>query len=426
MPLALVLTGVCACFNWTITSSVLWPHHTDLSARSCVYSCIHLSTTNADRVFRTLKWRTYYIFPVVIFPFAITLTQAVLIQKFDAYSPADDFYCDITEPLWCGLNSLSENLQFIVERRMRFLGYAGVPWLLSLPCFIMSVAATVKVVYLHIQHRRLANMIYQAHISEPATSPDMPSFTQSAAEIRGEGEAFTPGSPAAAEQPQHFPSPQNTSGNEARPGTAKTGRSMASSVHHRHTLSIPPGPPAVADVFTPAIFRDTDEETIDDDTDSIQTPSKDRSGDTEWASWMSTIHGPAGGIDSGCKEPSNPHVLERWRSVGPVAGSPKMANAFKGMWRLFLFQGCVHIVRFYSLTELHGACRIFFLLDFMASLSTTIAWATGRPVPLISSHHIALLLLPWGPVIVFGRSSGTPPRPRLTASQGIRRAYAVS
>lgn len=39
----------------------------------------------------------------------------------------------------------------------------------------------------------------------------------------------------------------------------------------------------------------------------------------------------------------------------------------------------------------------------MASLSTVIAFATGRPGPPIESHHISLLLLPWGPVIVFGQ-----------------------
>ncbi|KAF7971755.1 hypothetical protein HWV62_20015 [Athelia sp. TMB] len=254
----------------------------------------------------------------------------------------------------------------------------------------MSIAATIKVVYLHIQHRRLANMIYQAHISEPATSQGMPSSTQSAAEIRAEGAVSTPSSPAAAEHQQYFPSSKNTSRNEVRPGTAKTGRSMASSVHHRHTLSIPTGPSAVADVITPAIFRDTDEDSIDDDTHSLEISSKDHRGDTEWASWMSVIHGPAGGIDPGFLGAPNPHALERWRSTGPVAGSPKMANAFKGIWRLFLFQG------------------IFFLLDFMASLSTTITWATGRPAPLVSSHHIALLFLPWCPVIVFGKSFGTP------------------
>ena len=176
------------------------------------------------------------------------------------------------------------------------------PWILSLPCFIMSMAAAVKIIYLHIQHRRLAAMIYQAHISESATSPDMPVLSTSAAEMQGEAEASTPPNLLpAAEQQQYFPSPEKTTGTEVRPGTAKTGRSMASSGLHRRALPTPNS----SNIVLPPLFRDTDEETVDD-----ESTSQDRSGDAEWASWIAAIRGPSSGVDSGYTGTSDPEVEE--------------------------------------------------------------------------------------------------------------------
>ena len=215
------------------------------------------------------------------------------------------------------------------------------PWILSLPCFVMSMAAAVKIIYLHIQHRRLATMIYQAHISESVTSPNVPVLSTSAAEMRDEAEGSAPSSlPPAADQQHYFPSPEKTTGTEGRPGTAKTGRSMASSVLHRRALPTPNG----SNIVIPPLFRDNDEETIDD-----ESASQDRSGDAEWASWMAAIRGPSGGVDTGHTGAPDPqaNVLERWRSTSTSnPGPPKLPNALRGIWRLFLFQGYVQIVHF--------------------------------------------------------------------------------
>ncbi|KZP10653.1 hypothetical protein FIBSPDRAFT_200226 [Athelia psychrophila] len=343
----LALTGVSACFNWTITSSVLWPGRTDLSAGS------------------TLKWRNYYIFPTVVFPIAFTSIQATLIHHYNAYSPADDLWCDINDPIW-----------------IRFFGYAGMPWLLSLPCFIMSIVASTKIVYLHIQHRRLANRLYKSHLETPQASPDMPVFATTADEIRGQVEGPIPSPPIPAQQDFKLPElvfPTHLeAGNNARPSTAKSAQSSASSFHRRRAFSMSP----VSEVFTPAIFRDTEEELFESDTVSIASSEGSDTG-----SWMSHTRGrPPAVVGAGCTEPSG----SRWQASDQPASAaaPEFTNAFRGIWRLFLFQGT------------------FFALDFMASISTVIAFATGRPVPPFASHHIALFLLPWAPVVVFGHSPG--------------------
>ena len=231
-------------------------------------------------------------------------------------------------------------------RRLRFLGYAGTPWFLTAPCFVMSIAATVKIIYLHIQHRRLAAMIYRAHMLEPAMSPDI-SVANSAAERCGQLEAE--GSTSGPTLQQYTPNPQTKSATDARPGTAQTSVSMTSSVLHRRALPIPTGLTTIANVITPAIFRDTDEETNDDEVHSTESPPKDRSGDMEWASWLAAIRGPTYGSDSNHTGTTEPQIngLERWISQSSSnSGPPKLPNVFKGIWRLFLFQAYVHILCF--------------------------------------------------------------------------------
>ncbi|KAF7971757.1 hypothetical protein HWV62_20019 [Athelia sp. TMB] len=225
-----------------------------------------------------------------------------------------------------------------------------------------------------------AQSILSRHIDASLVDPEARSPE---AEMRDEAEGSTPPSPPqAADQQHYFPSPEKTTGTEVRPGTGKTGRSMASSFLHRRALPTPNG----SNIVIPPLFRDTDEDTIDD-----ENSSQDRSGDAEWASWIAAIRGPSGGVNSGYTGTTDPqgNMLGRWNSTSTSnPGPPKLPNALKGIWRLFLFQG------------------IFFSLNFMASLSTTIAWATGRAVPPIASHHIALLLVTWAPVFVFGHSPG--------------------
>lgn len=205
------------------------------------------------------------------------------------------------------------------------------PWLLSLPCFVMSIVASVKIIYMHIQHRRLANMLYQRHVEMPLASLDMPVFFATADEVGGQVRG--PISPSPATTRQNFELPELVfpthleARNHARPNTAKTVQSMASSLHHRRAFSMSP----VSEVITPAIFRDP-EELLESD-----TASKSSSEASETGSWASSTRDqPSPVVES---EPGG----SRWQTLGQPASAaaPEFANASRGIWRLFLFQGCV-------------------------------------------------------------------------------------
>lgn len=199
----------------------------------------------------------------------------------------------------------------------------------------MSLAAFIKIVYLHIQHRRLANMLYKEHVT-PLASPVMPAFAATADEIRGQVEGPTSLLPTPAQQDFKLPElsfPTNLeAGNHARPSTAKSVQSMASSLHHRRAFSMSP----VSEVIT-AIFRDNEEQLLE--SDAVSNASSE---DSDTGSWMSPALGrpkPLTAIESGFTEPCG----SRWQELDqPMStAAPKFANAFRGIWRLFLFQGCV-------------------------------------------------------------------------------------
>ncbi|CAA7268443.1 unnamed protein product [Cyclocybe aegerita] len=86
-----------------------------------------------------LKWRNLYGIPIVMLPVVATAIHIALIFKFDAVQPADDLHCDTNDPLW-----------------IRFLGYAGVPFLLSLPSFYLAVRSIMRVIKTnqHLQRAR--------------------------------------------------------------------------------------------------------------------------------------------------------------------------------------------------------------------------------------------------------------------------------
>ncbi|KAF7972825.1 hypothetical protein HWV62_16918 [Athelia sp. TMB] len=187
-------------------------------------------------------------------------------------------------------------------------------------------------------------MIYQAHISETNTSLDTPVLSPSTGEMHShlEAEGSSSGLNLTVEQQHHSSNVQRTTAADTRPGTAGSGWSMASSVHHRRALPTPNGSVTIVNAITPTIFRDTEEDTDDDDeAHSTQDPPKDRSGDTEWASWITTIRGPLN-ADPGYIGTTGPHAsaLGRWSSKSTSnLGPPKLPSPFRGIWRLFLFQG---------------------------------------------------------------------------------------
>ncbi|KXN85570.1 hypothetical protein AN958_11137 [Leucoagaricus sp. SymC.cos] len=75
-----------------------------------------------------LKWRNIFLVPVVIFPILASVAHTIVVVKFDSAKPTDDLHCDSSDPEWT-----------------RFLSYAGVPFIVSLPCIFISIKSLVVV-----------------------------------------------------------------------------------------------------------------------------------------------------------------------------------------------------------------------------------------------------------------------------------------
>ncbi|TFY77593.1 hypothetical protein EWM64_g6421 [Hericium alpestre] len=116
---AYVLTGICACFAIATYLSVFKSQQLTQTSRS------------------TLSWRPSYFFLVVVYPALAFTAHLTVLLKLDAVKPSNDMHCDATDPLW-----------------PRMLSYAGVPLIVSIPCFILSTFTAIRVFHAHSHSRR--------------------------------------------------------------------------------------------------------------------------------------------------------------------------------------------------------------------------------------------------------------------------------
>ncbi|KAJ7583668.1 hypothetical protein C8J56DRAFT_831025 [Mycena floridula] len=87
-----------------------------------------LNTDKWANSHEALRWKKHYFIPMVAFPILGSIVQTVTVIKFDAVKPSDNILCDASDPIW-----------------VRFLGYAGVPVILTIPCMVLSVLCIMKI-----------------------------------------------------------------------------------------------------------------------------------------------------------------------------------------------------------------------------------------------------------------------------------------
>ncbi|KAJ7203810.1 hypothetical protein GGX14DRAFT_328220, partial [Mycena pura] len=92
-------------------------------------------TQNGTAVF---KWQSYYLVPMGLFPLLATTVQATFVIYFATFNNADGMTC-APHPLW-----------------LRFLGYAGPPFLITIPCLWLTLLSVLRVLrtYQHIRRAR--------------------------------------------------------------------------------------------------------------------------------------------------------------------------------------------------------------------------------------------------------------------------------
>ncbi|KZP17087.1 hypothetical protein FIBSPDRAFT_781167 [Athelia psychrophila] len=117
---ALLLTGVCIIVILAVFTTVIWPSSFNASPQSA------------------LRWKWGYLMPLIVIPVAFASAQLALVIKYDAYSPSDNIHCDVTGPhIWLAL-----------------LGYAGMPALESLPCFVISLIVICRLRTMYRSHQQ--------------------------------------------------------------------------------------------------------------------------------------------------------------------------------------------------------------------------------------------------------------------------------
>lgn len=317
------VTGVCAAFTMATTSAVVWPSSVIMTASS------------------TLVWRNHYLLPIVVFPLGALGVAVPVLLSLHAVQPTDDLHCDASHPIWG-----------------RFLGYAGISMILTIPCFFLSATAAHRVFKVHTVHRELFNL----------TAPHSHSLS-------AEMEANTVIEPSINPPLPPIPDPE-------------VGSKPAEFENH---------------------FMD------DHDRNIAVAPRKDimpRADDMDNAAAMSneTCSPRAENFPSSVSSPPSPkpssktsqwdesqirdeHVrivpVKECTTTLPISShhghEQSRQNLAPAIWRLILFQ------------------MAFFITQFLAALSTIIDVATHRPRPTpFGTQHVALVLVGWGPSIVFG------------------------
>ncbi|KAJ7127963.1 hypothetical protein C8R44DRAFT_779076 [Mycena epipterygia] len=83
-----------------------------------------------------LPWRIYYLLPMLLFPLLSSSVQVIFVIFFDNFEPVDGLTC-VARPLW-----------------IRFLGYAGTPFLITIPCLWLTSVSVIRVRRTHKHIRR--------------------------------------------------------------------------------------------------------------------------------------------------------------------------------------------------------------------------------------------------------------------------------
>ncbi|KAJ7458728.1 hypothetical protein B0H11DRAFT_2060791 [Mycena galericulata] len=83
-----------------------------------------------------LPWRYYYLFPMVFFPLLASVVHITFVIFFDTFEAYDGLNC-VARPLW-----------------IRFLGFAGTPFIITIPCLWLTSVSALRVMRTHRHIRR--------------------------------------------------------------------------------------------------------------------------------------------------------------------------------------------------------------------------------------------------------------------------------
>ncbi|KZP14931.1 hypothetical protein FIBSPDRAFT_896154 [Athelia psychrophila] len=343
----------------------------------------------------TLSYRHGYIIPILVLPLIASAGQMTAVIMLDAAQPTNDMHCDAS-PIW-----------------IRFLGYAGLPAVAAIPCFLLASVAAWKLFKAH----KITQSIRNPYSNDSLTfapiqtrakrdkSPTHPHDAAGTQDIR-----------------RQTPSP-NALSPQAIPMALIPSRAPLDPNYPTRKFHLPIGASVSPEYPSPLTIPDTSMGRIDD---AYEPGTPTSIGPTFASPSHASSHGSVGAHVYENKEDmemsdsdaySSMRILKENDSfVGfkhkvfteefpPTGGnalkqrelyfSSKLEPGVSGppqdfmpaIWRLVFFQVS------------------FFSIEILAALSTIIDITAnhGAPTP-FGTQHVALLLAAWGPCIVFGHT----------------------
>ncbi|PPQ73442.1 hypothetical protein CVT26_015829 [Gymnopilus dilepis] len=103
-----------------------------LTGITLVYSMATSMAVNKPKTWgdsgNALRWQNTYAIPLVVFPVLASAIHIPLVLKLNSLHPSDDMFCDSSSPEW-----------------VRFLGYAGLPFVALWPALYLSIRSILQI-----------------------------------------------------------------------------------------------------------------------------------------------------------------------------------------------------------------------------------------------------------------------------------------
>ncbi|KAF9041302.1 hypothetical protein BJ165DRAFT_278450 [Panaeolus papilionaceus] len=364
---------------------------------------------------KALRWKRMYALPIVVMPIIALAVFIGIIIRFDPLVPVDDIHCDANNPEW-----------------VRFFGYAGLPFLLSLPSLFLSVRSIMRVykTNLHLHRANPESTSGPEALSSFPRSPRTMNFM-----LTGRAAAPTPTAMpkrySAASRKFLLPFGHTTKTSPPAPITVTTSSDHRSSTifpHQDLNLSQDDANSSQVSISFPTFANpgsqpgSTEDEVRERPRSTMTNPTSQLPSVHEETNDAATIMNEKDNVKEVFVTPrgSDATVEQGWRddkfdqksnaeftkdiflvedtddsfTARPISGTagfpyrkPRrtIPNLSPAVWRIILFQ------------------IAFIVVQFLACLSTIVDVAKRRPTPSpVGTQHFALLLAAWGPVIVFG------------------------
>ncbi|KAF8067780.1 hypothetical protein FPV67DRAFT_1155933 [Lyophyllum atratum] len=335
-------------------------------------------------------WRRIYLFPLFVFPVVASAIQVAFTFRFDNGTRSDDMHCDYNDPTW-----------------IRFFSYAGVPWLVSIPCFYLSVKAILRILKTnkHLQRSRDPDMGVETFTALPRR----PKHVHVARAISTSSASQLPNHPPCSRQPS---SPALTTATLTSRGfhmpfqppalSLDTLRSSVSSSPGSDRLDSPvsssfptfANPPQVGtaciDPDRITVASTSPREDWREILGASATPDMDEASSLKWDE-----DGDKSAFDYG--KGDDEFVTEDNLSAYTVQAAPRSIGTISRKARrpLPALTPAVYRIITFQLA--------FTLIQPLSSITTLVDVIEHRPPAAFGTQHFALLIAVWGPTFIFSK-----------------------